>query len=122
MRCPHRYSDAGKVDGSKNRHKGDYFIIIDKERLDRVDELLLNVKKIRNKEKPLELLGFKNSKGSRKGSKLAKSSKSSKKGSKLAKSSTTSKSSKKGSKLSKSSKSSKKKTKRATLKKSYVDI
>ena len=116
-----------KLMDPKNRHKGDYFIIIDKERLDRVDELLLNVKKIRNKEKPLELLGFKNSKSSKssklakssKSSKLAKSSKSSKKGSKLAKSS---KSSKKGSKLAKSSKSFKKKTKRATLKKSYVDI
>jgi hypothetical protein len=63
----------------KNKQKGDYFIIIDKDRLDRVDELLLNVKKIRNKENPLELLGFKSSKGSKKGSKPAKSSKGSKK-------------------------------------------
>ena len=112
----------------KNKQKGDYFIIIDRERLDRVDDLLLNVKKIRNKEKPLELLGFKTAnkdkKGSKKGSKLAKTSKgsklaktskSSKKGSKLAK---TSKSSKKGSKLAKTSKSSKKGSKLAKTSKS----
>ena len=68
-----------KLMDPKNRHKGDYFIIIDKERLDRVDELLLKVSK-----------GSKLAKAS-KGSKLTKSSKGSKllkvsKGSKLKKS------------------------------------